>query len=114
VLLKNNFVSSEIPTCDSPVDITFIVDSSGSISRTNYKREKAFINAIAQSFGISRTQSRAALVLFSSSASVKIRFADYASTEAFQVNFCSLFSNNYIFFHCGLRRLFHVLLKERV
>ena len=60
------------------------------------------MNAIAQSFGISRTQSRAAVVLFSNSASVKIRFTDYASTGAFQVN-------NYIFFHCGLRRLFHVL-----
>lgn len=76
----------EISNCDTPVDIAFLVDSSGSISRTNYLREKAFINAIAKSFGISKARSRAALVLFSNSASVKIRFTDHSSTRAFQVN----------------------------
>ena len=60
------------------------MDSSGSISRTNYLKEKAFINAVAQSFGISKSQSRAALVLFSNSASVQIRFQDHASTSSFQ------------------------------
>ena len=76
----------EAPKCETPVDITFLVDSSGSISRANYLREKSFIKAVAKSFGISRTQSRAALVLFSNSASVQIRFQDYSSTKAFQVN----------------------------
>lgn len=60
------------------------MDSSGSISRTNYLKEKAFIKAVAQSFGISSTQSRAALVLFSNSASVKIRFRDHTSTNSFK------------------------------
>lgn len=66
------------------MDIAFLVDSSGSISRTNYLKEKAFIKAVAQSFGISKSQSRAALVLFSNSASVQIRFRDHASTNAFK------------------------------
>ena len=60
------------------------MDSSGSISRTNYLKVKAFIKAIAQSFGISKSQSRAALVLFSNSASVKIRFRDHTSTNSFK------------------------------
>lgn len=60
------------------------MDSSGSISRTSYLKEKAFIKAVAQSFGISSSQSRAALVLFSNSASVKIRFRDHTSTNSFK------------------------------
>ena len=75
---------SELPTCDASVDIAFLVDSSGSISRSNYLREKAFIKAVAQSFGISKSQSRAALVLFSSSASVQIAFRDHDSTSSFK------------------------------
>ena len=59
------------------------MDSSGSISSTNYRREKAFINAVAKSFGISKDKSRAALVLFSNSASTKIRFEDHSSTASF-------------------------------
>lgn len=60
------------------------MDSSGSISRTNYLREKGFINAVVESFGISKSQSRAALVLFSNSATVKIRFRDHDSTNSFK------------------------------
>ena len=73
----------ELPRCKTEVDIAFIVDSSGSISRTSYRREKAFITAVAKSFGISKDKSRAALVLFSDSASTKIRFEDHSTTASF-------------------------------
>ena len=67
------------------MDIAFLVDSSGSIAIQSYSRQKAFIIAVVKSFGISPVRSRAALVLFSNSASVKMRFKDHKTTKSFQV-----------------------------
>ena len=89
VKIKNNsFIAlffSEVPACETPVDIAFLADSSGSISRPNFIKEKTFINDVAKSFVIDKARSRAALVLFSNSASVKIRFSDHTTTRSFQV-----------------------------
>ena len=44
------FVLVESPPCDAPADVAFIIDSSGSIGRGNYLKEKAFVKAIAKKF----------------------------------------------------------------
>jgi len=70
-------------TCNTTVDLAFIIDSSGSISRRNYGKIKDFVKYLARSFGISPTGSRAAVVLYSNSASVKAHFGKYTTIEEF-------------------------------
>ena len=73
----------EPPPCQTPVDMAFIVDSSGSIGSKNYLKEKHFIKQLARSFGVAPGQSRAALVLYSDSATVKAGFDQYPTLEEF-------------------------------
>ena len=71
------------PPCSTPVDLAFIIDSSGSIGRTNYKKQKNFVKEVAKTFGLSPNGSRAAMVLYSNSASVKARFGQYTDPKEF-------------------------------
>ena len=59
------------------------MDSSGSIGRRNYLKQKEFVKQIAKSFDVAPGQSQAAMVLYSSSASVQARFGEYATAEDF-------------------------------
>ena len=77
------YASSEPPPCQTPVDLAFIVDSSGSIGAKNYLKEKHFVKQLARSFGLAPDHSRAALVLYSGSASVKAGFDQYPTLEQF-------------------------------
>ncbi len=77
------FVSLAPAPCSYPIDVAFIIDSSGSIGSTNYQNQKNFVKAVAKSFGLASAQSQAAMVLFSDSASVKARFGQYATMEEF-------------------------------
>ena len=65
------------------MDVAFIIDSSGSIGRSNYLKQKNFVKQVAKSFGLAPDQSQAAMVLYSNSASVQARFGQYATTEEF-------------------------------
>ena len=65
------------------MDVAFILDSSGSIGRTNYLKQKEFVKQVARSFGVAPGQSQAAMVLYSSTASVQARFGQYATAEEF-------------------------------
>lgn len=65
------------------MDVAFILDSSGSIGRRNYLKQKDFVKAVAKSFGLAPDQSQAAMVLYSNTASVQARFGQYATTEEF-------------------------------
>ncbi|XP_078377290.1 cuticlin-6-like [Oculina patagonica] len=71
------------PSSTTSVDVAFIIDSSGSIGATNYQNQKNFVKAVAKSFGIAPGKSRAAMVLFGTSASVQARFGQYATMEEF-------------------------------
>ena len=65
------------------MDVAFILDSSGSIGRTNYLKQKEFVKQVARSFGVAPGQSQAAMVLYSSTASVQARVGQYATAEEF-------------------------------
>ena len=65
------------------MDVAFILDSSGSIGRTNYLKQKEFVKQVARSFGVAPGQSQAAMVLYSSTASVQARFGQYPTAEEF-------------------------------
>ena len=71
------------PPCSTPVDLAFIIDSSGSIGSSNYRKQKNFVKEVAKSFGLSPNGSRAAMVLYSNSASVKARFGQFAGQTEF-------------------------------
>ena len=65
------------------MDLAFIVDSSASIGSKNYMKEKHFVKQLARSFGVAPGHSRAALVLYSNSSSVKAGFDQYPTLEEF-------------------------------
>lgn len=65
------------------MDLAFIIDSSGSIARRNYVKVKDFVKYIARGFGISPSESRAGIVLYSNDASIKAQFDQYTNTEDF-------------------------------
>ena len=72
--------------CDLKVDIGFIVDSSGSISRRNFARLKAFLQAIIQKFEIGPEAARVAIIAYSSRVQVVLKFNDPANLNKDEVN----------------------------
>ena len=52
------------PSCQTKVDVGFILDSSGSL-KNDYDTEKNFLKALAASFGVSSDGARAGVVTFS-------------------------------------------------
>lgn len=74
---------AEMP-CNGAVDVAFIIDSSRTISISNFNKEKDFVKKAALKLGVAPEQSRAALIVFSASAKVEARFGDYPTLERFQ------------------------------
>ena len=66
------------------MDLAFIIDSSGSIGRTNYVKEKHLVKQLAKSFGLAPGQTQAAMILYSTSASVRARFGQFETLEEFE------------------------------
>ena len=60
------------------------MDSSGSISSTNYRKVKTFVATLAASFNISTGGSRVAVVLYSTGATTAIKFDDFTSADSFE------------------------------
>ena len=77
-------IFAERKSCNAIVDVAFIIDSSGSISRRNYGKIKAFVKGIAGRLGISTNGSRAGIILYSTKASVKAYFNDSRTIEEFK------------------------------
>ena len=65
-------------------DIAFIMDSADSVGFKNYQIQKDFVNAIAESFDIQPTGSRAGVVVSGKEATLNIKFGDYLHSEDFQ------------------------------
>ena len=64
-------------------DIVFLLDSSDNIDAKSFEKQKSLVIHIARSFGISQNTSRAALVLYSDTASVHFGFEESSSTTKF-------------------------------
>lgn len=69
-------------TCKVKLDIGFILDSSGSITK-NYQDEKDFLKAVAGSFGVSQDETRAGVITFSHYVEHSIQLKDHADTSSF-------------------------------
>ena len=65
------------------MDIVFIMDFSASMGMTNFYKQKSFVTFVAQRLNISPRHSQAAIVVTSTSASVKARFYQHNTTRDF-------------------------------
>ena len=67
--------------CKAVVDIAFIIDSSGSISRRNWERVKRFVKATTSKLDVSSSGARIAAIAYSTNPQVVMRFNDYRDTD---------------------------------
>ncbi|XP_028410535.1 collagen alpha-6(VI) chain-like [Dendronephthya gigantea] len=70
--------------CPGKVDIGFIVDSSGSITHSDYNKMKYFMFSIAKAVNISETGARAGIVIYSQAAEMVVKFNDHTSINGFR------------------------------
>jgi hypothetical protein len=70
------------PVCTATVDVGFVIDSSGSITRY-YQKEKDFVKSLADAFGIKKGQAHSGVVRFSATADLQIRFNQYYDSASF-------------------------------
>lgn len=70
--------------CSAVVDIAFVVDSSGSIGRTNWERIKRFLKSLVSKLDVSKSATRIAGVSYSNDPEVVMRFSNFQGTD--QVN----------------------------
>ena len=70
------------PSCESVVDIGFILDSSGSLAN-DYDKEKDFLKTLAATFGVSDQGSRAGVITFSYYTEHSIKLNDYKDVTSF-------------------------------
>ena len=67
--------------CATVVDIAFIIDSCGSISRRNWERVKRFVKAATSKLDVSSSGARIAAIAYSTDPEVVMRFNDYQGTD---------------------------------
>ncbi|KAJ7380110.1 hypothetical protein OS493_010821 [Desmophyllum pertusum] len=67
--------------CHAVVDIAFIIDSSGSIGRTNWERMKRFIKALISKLDVSPSATHIAAVAYSTNPKVEMTFNNVQSTN---------------------------------
>lgn len=68
------------------MDFAFILDGSGSISRSNWGRIKDFVKRIIDSFAVSPGGSHFALLEYSDEPKVYLRFNDFSGAQLNGVN----------------------------
>ena len=59
------------------MDLAFIIDSSGSISRKNWIRLKEFLRNIVSEFDIGQDAAHIAIIAYSTSPKVELKFNDF-------------------------------------
>lgn len=70
--------------CSERADLAFIVDTSGSITDENFKKQKDFVKAIASSFDPSTTNHQLGLISYSTNARMQVSFKDNTKLEEFE------------------------------
>lgn len=69
--------------CRRPVDIAFAIDASGSVGSWGYLKEKNFVREVVHQFGISRSGTHVAVIVYSTKARVEIPLPRYYNFGAF-------------------------------
>lgn len=81
-----NFHPILLVKCDMPLDFAIIVDTSGSISRRNFRLLLRFIRAILAGFEIGEDLTHVALIEYSTEASVQLNFNDLTGRKLDRYN----------------------------
>jgi len=68
--------------CRGRIDLAFLIDTSGSVGRGNFRRCLAFVKNMARVFTVSRTYTRFAIVLYSSRPSKIFGFNRYTNRRS--------------------------------
>ncbi|XP_071095868.1 uncharacterized protein [Haliotis cracherodii] len=68
-------------SCDAELDVTFLVDSSGSIGSSDFSVMLGFLQQVVEGLGVSRAGTHVAIVRFSSSPQVVFRLNEYYDTD---------------------------------
>ena len=68
-------------TCNIPLDFAILIDTSGSISRKNFKLLLHFIRSLVNSFQVSEDHTHIAIIEYSTRASVQLRFNDLPGSK---------------------------------
>ncbi|XP_020898609.1 collagen alpha-6(VI) chain-like [Exaiptasia diaphana] len=63
-------------TITTKADVVFVMDSSGSISKDDYRKEKEFVKQLANIFDISRNQARASVIIYDDNPKLIFSFED--------------------------------------
>lgn len=69
--------------CTQKSDVAFVIDSSGSISRRNFQKEKEFVKEVASTFKMGPDQSQIAVISYSDEAQIDIKFGEYSNVNDF-------------------------------
>lgn len=72
--------------CPIPLDFAMIVDASGSISRSNFKKLLDFMQDLLDGFDISEEGTHIAIVEYSTKASVQMKFNDFSGAKLHAAN----------------------------
>lgn len=83
-LTRHLFLFLAPEKCTKSADIAFIMDSSERIGIDNYQIQKDFIKAIAGSFDIRPSGSRAGVVISGNDTTMNIKFSDHLHEEDFK------------------------------
>lgn len=68
--------SDKAVTITTKADVLFVMDSSGSISKDDYKKEKEFVKQLANIFDISTNQARASVIIYDDNPKLIFGFED--------------------------------------
>ena len=79
--MKITFVALAETECHAVVDIAFIVDSSGSISRRNWVRMKNFLKEMTKTFQVGPDGAHVAIIAYSTKPVVSLRFNDLEGSK---------------------------------
>ena len=63
--------------CDTPVELGFLVDRSGSISKQNFEKVKSFILTVIAGFDVSKEGTHVGIISYSSDAKTVISFNQF-------------------------------------
>ena len=78
------FFLPEIDPCDNIMDVAFLLDSSGSLTPSEFQKSKHFIDLMAASFLKNKVGSRVGLIQFSIVPTINARFSDQLTYKKFQ------------------------------
>ena len=76
------FLFSEPPICAEPMDVAFLVDSSGSVGVADFEKQKAFLKAAAGTLALERGMAHAGSIVYSDVATVQQSFDKCNGTKS--------------------------------